>query len=146
MVLKSLKAKDKNYRFESFGNLESDSPAAIIFNRFPLPDELFYIAKMKSVIDSPLAKNLDKKGGKEKFVEHVIDVMVDNMAAGRVDLRRFFRECVSHIENLVYEGQELKSVNDFFNILPEEAAFVIAQECYFYSKESDVFEAESKKN
>jgi hypothetical protein len=36
-------------------------------------------------------------------------------------------------------------VSDFFQVLPEEAAYTIALECYLYAKESEQFIIEEKK-
>ena len=146
MVLKSLKQKSRDYMFAAFGNMESDNPARIIFSRFPLPDENYPVANQRQVLDSSVVRNLDdSKQSKEALVDHIINNMVENITANRVDLKRFFTECVERIEDLSYDGGDIKTVDDFFKHLPEEASFTIASEAYVYAKEADVFTAEYKK-
>jgi len=146
MILKSLKQKSRDFAFESFGNLESESPARIVFSRFPLPDESFPVGSQKQVLDSSVLRTLDDSpGSKEKLVDHIIGNMIENITANRIDHRRFFSECVERIEDLGYDGNEIKTVDDFFRFLPGEASFAIAQEAYVYAKEADVFTAEDKK-
>ena len=145
-ILKSLKQKDKVYIFKSFENDKSDNPAKIIFNRFPLPDETFPTASQKNILDSTLIKNFDNtQKSKEKLVELVVNTIVDNITANRIDYRRFFNECISHIENLIYDNKDIKTIEEFFNSIPDEALFIIANEVYNYSKTNDEFTMEEKK-
>jgi len=146
MILKSLKQKSRDFTFGSFGNTESENPARIIFSRFPLPDENFPVANQKKVMDSSVLKNLDESiQSREALVDHIIENMVENMMANKIDLRRFFDECVERVDSLIYDGREVKTAGDFFAILPTEASHAIAQEAYLYATERDVFEAEDKK-
>ena len=146
MILKSLRQKNKNYIFKSFDNMNSDSPAKIIFSRFPMPDEQFPIADQKSVLDSNAFKNLDdSQESKETLVDNIINTMVTNIMSNRIDYRRFFNECVDRIEDLTYDNTDIITVGDFFKHLPDEAAFAIAQEAYLYAKEADQFIASYKK-
>ena len=147
MKLKSLKIKDKVFVFKSFENDLSENPAKIIFNRFPMIDEIFPVGNQKSVLDSNFVKEFSNtRQNQEKLVELIIDNIINNISNNRVDYRRFFDECVSHIENLEYDGKEIKTVKDFFEILPAEAAYKIAVEAYLYSKEVDLFESSEKKS
>jgi len=144
-ILKSLKQKDKEYIFKSFGNSEFENPAKIIFARFPQPDETFPTANQKSILESSIIKEFDNsQKSKEKLVEHIINVMIDNITANRINYEKFFEECVSHIENLEYESKEIKTVKEFLE-LPKEAFYAIASEAYLYSKENDLFTIEEKK-
>ena len=146
MVLKSLKQKNKSFIFKSFGNYESDEPAKIIFSRFPLPNEDYPAGNQKQVLDSNIFKTLDDTPeSKETLVDHIINNMIENITANRIDYKRFFTECVGRIEDLVYESVQIKTVEDFFKYLPEEASFTIAQEAYGYAREADQFTAEYKK-
>ena len=146
MILKSLKQKEKNFIFKSFNNMESDEPAKIIFLRFPMPDENYPAGNQKQVLDSGIFKTLDDSPeSREALVDHIINNMVDNLTANRIDYKRFFNECVERIENLTYDGNDIKTVEDFFKHLPEEAAFTIAMEAHEYAKEADMFTAEYKK-
>lgn len=145
-VLKSLKLKDKNFIFKSFGNNESGNPAKIIFNRYPLPDETYPVATAKNVYDNSIFKNFDNtQQAKERLIQMVVDNLINNISANRIDYLKFFNECVSHIENLEYDGKIIKSINDFFQLLPEEAWYTIAQEAYLYAKENDTFTISEKK-
>jgi hypothetical protein len=144
-VLKVLKQKDKEYIFNAFGNDKQDKPAKIIFNRFPMMDEQYPIASQKSVLETSIVKNFDNSAkAKEKLVECVINTLIDNISAQRIDYRKFFDTCVSHIEDLEYDGKQIKTVKDFFS-LPEDAVYQIAMEAYLYSKDNDLFEMNEKK-
>jgi len=147
MVLKSIKRKAKDYIFRAYDNMDTDAPARIVFSRFPLPDETFPLADKKAVLESDIMRNLDDGGGRAKkaLVDHVIATMIDNIAAERIDLQRFFAECVERIEDLDYDGNEVKTADDFFRHLPGEAAFAIGLEAYEYARQSDRFKAEDKK-
>jgi hypothetical protein len=143
--LKALKLKNKEFIFKSFGNDKTENPAKVIFSRFPLPDETFPIASKQNVLESNLVKNFDNSDkAKEQLVEHIIDTLISNLTAQRVDYKKFFETCVSHIENLEYEGKEMKTISDFF-ALPEEAYYQIAMEAYLYSKDNDLFKIAEKK-
>jgi len=146
MILKSLKQKNKNFIFRSFDNYESENPAKIIFSRFPMPDEQFPMADQKSVLDSSAFKTLDDSHeSRESLVEHIVNNMVSNIMSNRIDYKRFFNECVESVEDLAYDNTAIKTVEDFFKHLPDEAAFTIAQEAYGYAKEADQFTADYKK-
>ena len=146
MVLKSLKQKSKDFIFKSFDNMESDNPARIVFTRFPMPDESFPAGNQKSVLDSGVFRTLDDNPeSKEALIDHIIGNMIENISANRIDYKRFFGECVEGIEDLVYDGHDIKSADDFFKYLPDEASFTIAQEAYIYAKEADEFTADYKK-
>ena len=146
MVLKSLREKSRAFVFKSFGNMDTEEPAKIFFSRFPLPDESFPMANQKQVLDSSAFRNLDDgPRSREALVDHIINNMVENLTANRVDLKRFFGECVEGIGDLAYGGKTIQTASEFFEFLPAEAAFSIAQEAYLYAKESDEFRAEDKK-
>jgi len=147
MILKSLRQKSRDFTFKSFGNMETDTPARIVFSRFPLPDEAYPRGDRKSVLDSDFVRNgFDNSPQSVKtLTDHIINMMVENIAAEKTDYVRFFDECVERIEDLGYDGNEIKTVDDFFLHLPGEAAFAIAQEAYAYARESDVFTAQDKK-
>jgi hypothetical protein len=138
-ILKSLRIKEKEYIFKVFGNEKTDNPAKAVFLRFPLSDELFPIASQKSILESSIIKNFDNtKETKEQLVKHIIDIMIENMTANRFDYITFVNECISHFENLEYDGKKIKSVKDFFT-LPQEAVEKISKDLYFYSKTEDEF-------
>ena len=146
MILKSIKQKAKDFVFSSYGNMDTDSPGRIIFRRFPMPDETFPLVEKKPVLESEFMRNFD--GGarsKKALVDHVIGAMIENIAAERTDYKRFFAECVERIDDLSFDGTEIKTVGDFFEHLPGEAAWHIAAEAYEYARRDDKFLAEDKK-
>lgn len=144
-ILKSLKQKNKEFIFTSYSNDKSENPAKIIFTRFPQPDETFPYANQKNVLESSIVKEFDNTAkAKEKLVEHIINIMIDNITANKINYKKFFEECVSHIENLEFDGKEIKTVKDFID-LPDEAFYTIAVETFLYSKENDLFTIEEKK-
>ena len=144
-VLKSIKQKEKIYIFKAFDNDKSESPAIFIFSRFPFADELFPLAKQKNILDSDFVKSFDNtQKSKEKLVEHIINTMIDNITNNRINYNLFLKECIDHIENLIYDNKEIKTINDFLD-LPQEAVQKIAQELYLYAKTEDEFSIEEKK-
>jgi hypothetical protein len=146
-ILKSLKQKSKEFVFKSFGNDKEKESAVIVFNRFPMLDETFPLGEAKNVIDSKLLQNFENtEKAKTALIEMIIDNLMNNISANRTDYKKLFSECVSHIDNLSYDGNEVKTVEQFFNVLPAEASYTIAQEAYLYAKELDVFSFTTKKN
>jgi len=146
MKLMSLKPKLKEYIFNSFDNDKSENPAKIIFRRFPMPDESFPVAQVKNVLDSSIVKNFDNTTkAKEMLVTHIINTLVDNITANRIDFKKFFNECVDKVEELEYSDNKISTIDEFFKYLPEEASYTIALECYLYAKETEQFTIEEKK-
>jgi len=45
--LKSLKPKSKIFIFTSYGNDKQENPVKVVFNRFPLRNELFLVMEKK---------------------------------------------------------------------------------------------------
>jgi hypothetical protein len=136
---KSLKVKEKEYIFKVFENEKTKNPAKAIFRRFPLSDELFPMASQKNVLESSLVKDFDNTPeAKEKLVKHIIDVMVENITANRLDYIGFMEECIDHFEDFMYGEKKIKTVKDFLT-LPPEAVQKIAKDLYFYSKTEDKF-------
>ena len=144
-ILKSVNIKSLEYIFQAFENNKSDNPAKVIFKRFPLVDEIFPMANKKNILESKIFKEFDNtNNSKEQLLEYVINIIIENITANRIDYNRFIKECVSHIENLVYDEKEIHTIKDFLT-LPQEAIFNIAQELYIYAKTEDKFEIEHKK-
>jgi hypothetical protein len=140
-----LRRKEKEYAFKVFGNEKSEQPAKAVFKRFPLGDEAFPCAPTKSVYESAFLKDFDNTPeAKECLVREIVDVLIQNMTAGRVDYAAFLKECVSGFLNLEYDGKEIKTVDDFLS-LPETAVFKICKDLYNYAKTEDKFSMEEKK-
>jgi hypothetical protein len=138
-VFKTLRQKEKTYIFKVFGNETSANPAKAVFTRFPLPDELYPAGAQKNIMESPQVKDFDNsQEAKKKLVEHIINAMVENITANRFDHAAFLNECVDRFEDFVYNGKEIKSVDDFLS-LPPEAVQKITNDLYFYSKTEDEF-------
>ena len=145
MILKSIWQKNKTYTFKAFENNKSDNPAKVIFRRFPLSDETFPYANQQNVLDSEIVKSFDNtQKAKEKLIEYIINSMVNNITAGRVNYELFLKECVDKFEDLIYEDKEIKSTDDFLR-LPTQAVHIIAKELYDYAKLEDTFTTEQKK-
>jgi hypothetical protein len=137
---KTLKLKKKEYIFKSFGNDKIKNSGKAIFFRFPFTDELFPVASQKNILESSLIKDFDNSSkAKEKLVKHIIDGMIENISNNRFDYLKFLKECISHFENLQFDGKDIKSVEDFLT-LPQSAVEIIAKELYNYSKEEEKFE------
>jgi hypothetical protein len=136
---KALQIKDKTYIFKVYGNEIQNNPAKAVFKRFPFSDELFPVASQKSIME-----DLKDFTDKEKLVQHIIDVMVENITANRFDYERFLTECVDHFEDLEYDGKEIKTIKNFLT-LPTEAIEKITKDLYNYSKTEDKFTFEEKK-
>lgn len=135
----ALSVKDKNYVFKVYGNEKQENPAKAVFKRFPFSDELFPVASQKSIME-----DLKDFTDKEKLVQHIIDVMVENITANRFDYERFLTECIDHFEDLEYDGKEIKTIKNFLT-LPTEAVEKITKDLYSYSKTEDKFTFEEKK-
>jgi hypothetical protein len=144
-VFKTLRQKSTEYVFKVFGNEKNEDPAKVVFARFPLSSETFPKASQKSIMNSSLVKNFtNTQEDKEKLVEYIIDIMVNNITANEFNPERFLKECVDHFENLVYEEKEIKTVKDFL-ALPEEAVLKISKDIYAYAKTEDEFTLLEKK-
>ena len=138
-VFKPLRQKEKSYVFKVFDNEKSGNPAKAVFLRFPFKDELFPAAAQKSVMESSLMKEFDNsRDSKEKLVQGVIDMMIENITSNRFDHVRFVKECIDHFEDFLCDGKEIKTVDDFL-ALPSEAVQKIAGDLYSYSKTEDEF-------
>lgn len=144
-ILRSIKQKDKNYVFNSFGNSNNENPAVAVFNRFPLSEEVFPLANQKSILESELIKSFDNtQKAKEQLVQYIVNVLIDNITANRINYNKFLEECVDHFDNLIFDDREIKTVKDFLT-LPQEAVEKIAKELFIYSKTEDEFTIEQKK-
>lgn len=141
----SVYEKDKTYIFEAFDNRNSKNPAKVIFKRFPFSEELFPVASQKSILESSIVRNFNNtEQAKERLVEHIINIMVNNITANRIDYELFLKECVGSFEELTFDDKEIKTVSDFLT-LPQSAIEKIAQELYLYSKTEDKFSIDEKK-
>jgi len=146
MNLLSIYQKDKTYIFKSFDNDKFENPAKVIFKRFPFSDELFPVANQKNIMDSKQFKDFENTSkAKEQLIEFVINTMIDNITANRINYELFLKECISHFENLEFENKEIKTVNEFLS-LPQDAIYKIAVELFLYSKTEDKFSVEQKKS
>jgi predicted enzyme involved in methoxymalonyl-ACP biosynthesis len=142
--LLSIRQKEKEYVLKVFDNEKNESPAKVIFKRFPLADENFPYADEKSVLES--FQDFDNsREARENLIKSIIDTIISNIAANRIDYKTFIKECVDRFDNLEYGGKAIKTVNDFFS-LPGEAVYKIARDCYFYSRTEDEFSFDTKKN
>ena len=137
--LKSLKSKSKSFTFTSFENDKEEKPAKIIFKRFPLPGESFTNIDRKDLFEGVDLENISKREIKAKVADKILESFMHNLEAGINDLKRFFEECVESIECLEYENSKIITVNDFWQVLPQDAAYTIAQEAFEYASEREEF-------
>jgi hypothetical protein len=137
--LRSLKPKSREYVFKAFGNDKDKVPAKVIFSRFPQPAESFVPVERKNLFDGIDAENIGAKETQDAVSEKIIDTFMRNLQRGAVDYRRFFDECVDRVEHLEYEGHTVVTVSDFWQVLPPDAAYVIADELYRYAGEREEF-------
>jgi hypothetical protein len=135
---KTFKQKEKRYVFDFLGNREDPEPAAVVFARFPLPDENFMPKVKGSVFDGINVNKLAKKDESEtdKFLSAFMDHFTSNMA--KVDYGYFARECFDHFENFYCDGKEIKTVDDFLS-LNVEMMTLIAEDCRLYAQQKDEF-------
>ncbi|MCL2381334.1 MAG: hypothetical protein FWC64_07035 [Treponema sp.] len=145
-VLKSVFKKEKEYIFTAFGNDKAEQPAKVIFKRFPLDGETFQSGRTIDIRDSKVMKNFDNSiQAQEELIETIVNDLVDNMMAQRIDYKRFVCECVERVENLVYDGRNIETADAFLS-LPQDAVSQIAGELYTYARQSDTFSASEKKS
>jgi len=143
--LLSIYQKDKTYIFNSFDNDKFENPAKVVFKRFPFPDEVFPLASQKNIMNSSVIKNFENtSNAKEQLIDYIINTLIENITANRFNHQLFLYECVSHFEDLIFDGKEIKTVQDFLN-MPQDAVYKITQELYSYSKLEDLFSIEDKK-
>ena len=60
-------------------------------------------------------------------------------ASNSIDFNAFFNECVDRFDDFEYDTSKITTVNDFFQILPSEAAEIIAEEIYEYAQKREEF-------
>ena len=137
--LKSLKIKDKAFAFRAFGNKEEKKPAMVIFSRFPTPHETFTSIDKKDIFEGVDFSSMGKREIQSKIADKIIESFMRNMQAGNADYRRFMDECVDSFRDFEFGDSKIITASDFWQILPPDAAYVIAQEAFEYANERDEF-------
>ena len=137
--LKSLRLKNKEYIFKAYGNDKDERPAKIIFNRFPLVEEIFTQVDKKELFDGVDIGGVSKRELQAKIADKILGNFISNMYAGKTDYRLFFSECVDGLRDFEYEGLKITSADEFWRVLPQDAAFTIAKEAFEYASERDEF-------
>jgi hypothetical protein len=135
---KTLREKQKNYIFKVFDNGKADKPASVVFHRFPFSDELFPLGTQKNILESDIFKDFENNN-REEIVKKIVDTMIENISNNRFDHQSFLRECVDHFEDFYFGGKEIKTVEDFINTIPIEAAQKISRDLYNYGRTEDKF-------
>jgi len=135
---KTLREKEKTYIFDFLGNRKDPVPAAVVFARFPLPDETFMPRVKSSVFEGIKLEKIAKndKAEMDRFLDSFMEHFSTNMT--KVDFEYFARECFSHFENFESDGKEIKTVDDFLS-LNIEMHTLIANDCYKYAQKKDEF-------
>jgi hypothetical protein len=137
--LRSLRIKDKSYIFKAFGNDKEESPAKVVFSRFPTTGESFIAVERKNLFEGIDVGKIGEREMQSIIADKIVDSFVHNLRAGNVDYPRFLSECVERIENLEYDRFKITSPEDFFKLLPHDATYMIAEELYSYANERDEF-------
>jgi hypothetical protein len=137
--LRSVKLKSKEYVFKAFGNDREADPAKVVFSRFPQPGETFTLAGRDNLFEGVDMGNVGEKEAQKIISEKIIGNFMRNLRAGTADYRRFFEQCVDRVESFEYEGHAIVTGDDFWRILPQDAAHAIASELYGYASERDEF-------
>ena len=137
-IFKTLWQKDKRYPFGFLGNRDDESPAAVVFSRFPLPEENFMPKAKAHVFEGVDFAKLGNKDEGEigKFASAFMEHFASSMA--KVDYEYFARECFDRFENFYCDGKEIKTVDDFLS-LGAEMMSLIAHDCYLYAQKRDEF-------
>jgi hypothetical protein len=137
--LKSLKIKSREYIFKAFENDKDPLPAKVVFSRFPVHGESFTLIDRENLFEGVDAAKIGGRETQDIISQKIIASFVRNMEKGAFDYRRFTGECVDHIENFEYEGSKIITPADFWQILPVEAAYMIAKDLHEYANERDEF-------
>jgi hypothetical protein len=137
--LRSLKLKNKEFTFTAFENDKEAAPAKIIFSRFPRPDETFTEVNKRKLLVGVKAEDFQKDATRSKILDNLVNEFLENMKNSRTDYRAFFNECVDHFVDLEYGDSKIVTVPDFFQILPQDAAYKIAKEAFDYATQRDEF-------
>lgn len=137
--LRSLRQKDKVWIFKSFGNDKEKNPVKIIFNRFPFGNETFARVDKKEIFEGVELEKMTEKDAQMKAIDNMVNNYVNNIMAGNIDYKQFFQECVDRFDDFEYDQSKIITVNDFFQILPPDAANTIADEAYRYAMTKDEF-------
>jgi hypothetical protein len=137
--LKSLRIKSKEFVFTSFGNADEGNPAKIIFSRFPIMGEVFTPIDKKDIFDGVNTDDISKHETKARISENIVNAFIKNITAGKTDHKQFFLECVDSFKDFEYGDSKIVTVNDFWQMLPQDAAVAIAQEAFEYANERDEF-------
>ncbi len=137
--LKSLRLKSREFIFTAYGNDREKVPAKIVFARFPRPGENFTPVTRRRLLAGVKAEDFQKEETRTRILDNLVGEFLENLKSGQTDYRVFFGECVDHFENLEYEEAEIVTVEDFFRILPEDAAHAIAAEAHAYAEKRDEF-------
>jgi len=142
-TLMSLKPKSKDFIFTSYGNDKEEKPAKIIFSRFPAPSETFTQVDKKNIFEGIDLENVKKRELQSEIANKIVESYMQNFYAGLTDLKLFFRECVDHVEDLVYNDNgkilHITTTSEFWQILPQGAAYEIAQEAFDYAQSREEF-------
>ena len=137
--LKAVKLKDKNFVFKAYGNAEEKQPAKITFSRFPHEKYEYAPTGRKDLFDGVDVKNATEQELRSAVSEKIVENFTNNIVLGEADYRLFFMECVDSIHDFEYERSKITTPNDFWQILPLDAANTIAKEAYEYATEKDEF-------
>ena len=144
--LKRLKLKPKEHVIRSYGLDKDENPAKITFSRFPLPGETFIPLDKKNLLEGIDAGGISNRELESKIASKIVDNFLHNLQAGKTDYKLFFEQCVDCFKDLEYTDEngvkhKIITANDFWQTLPPEAAYTIAEEAFGYANEKEEFTA-----
>jgi len=137
--LKSLKPKSKTFIFTSYENDKQQNPVKVVFNRFPLRNELFLVMEKKEIFKDIDISKITEKETQSKLIDSLMKNISLNAASNNIDFKAFLNECVDRFDDFEYDTSKITTVNDYFQILPSEAAETIAFEIYDYAQKREEF-------
>ena len=138
--LKSLNPKNKDYAIKAYGLADDTNPAKITFKRWPFPGENFTLME-KTEIFSGVELDKSKRELAPDVQDRILKNYLSNLMASKTDYKRFFDECVDCFTDLQFAESKIITVNDFWQILPQDAAYTIAEEAYEYANTREQFTA-----
>jgi len=131
---RSINEKKKDYIIKYKNNDKEKNPAKVLYKRFPIPHELFYTMK-KDIFDGIDVNNKQKDDIQKSLMEN----LRNNISSTTIDYKTFFEECIERFEDFEYGESKVITVSDYWQILPLQLAYDIAEELHEYANEKDEF-------
>ena len=135
---KKIKSRQKRYVFNFFNNKTDPNPAAVIFKRFPLPEEVFIPCPNRSMFDEVDFEEIGKQNQIE--IDKFLTIMWAHFTnrLSQIDYEMFARNCFDHFENFEFDEKIIKTVDDFFS-LDVVVWTLITHDCRNYTMNPDLY-------